>query len=119
MSDLAPVYAALRAILALYAPHLVVKRDDGVEYYLESAQIAKNQKPAFFGAAQVKKGFVSYHLMPVYTNPELLENVSPLLKARMQGKSCFNFRKADGPLLEELAELTGRAYAVFKSQGRT
>jgi hypothetical protein len=39
---------------------------------------------------QIKKNYVIYHLMPVYLNPGLLEGMSPGLRKRMQGKSCFN-----------------------------
>ena len=46
--------------------------------------------------------------MPVYVNPKLLNNISPELKRRMQGKSCFNFKKIDESLFEELAVLTKR-----------
>jgi hypothetical protein len=38
--------------------------------------------------------------------PELLKNISPELKKRMQGKSCFNFKKVEPDLFKELKELT-------------
>lgn len=117
MSDLKPVFAALHAVMAPYGSRLAVKRDTGDEYYVESANAASNGKPAFFGAVQIKKGYVSYHLMPVYTHPELLDGLSSALKARMQGKSCFNFKGVDPALFDELAGLTKRSYAVFEAQG--
>ena len=117
MSDLKPVFAELRSVMAPYGARLAVKRDTGDEYYVESADTATNGKPAFFGAVQVKKGYVSYHLMPVYTHPELLEGLSSGLKARMQGKSCFNFKVVNPTLFDELAGLTKRSYAVFEAQG--
>jgi hypothetical protein len=55
--------------------------------------------------------------MPVYAKPELLASVSPALKARMQGKSCFNFTVSDTALLKELAALTKAGYASYKEQG--
>ena len=48
--------------------------------------------------------------MPIYVEPSLLEGVSPELRRRMQGKSCFNFRSVDETLFDELAELTWRGY---------
>lgn len=113
MSDLKPVFVALRAVMAPYGARLVVKRDTDDEYYVETARVAKNGKPGFFGAVQVKRAFVSYHLMPVYTHPELLEGVSDGLRARMHGKSCFNFKEVDPALFNELAGLTERGYAVI------
>ena len=52
------------------------------------------------------KRYVSYNLMSVYASPELVASMSPGLRRRMQGKSCFNFTHVDEPLFEELAALT-------------
>ena len=63
------------------------------------------------GAAHILKlgiNYVSYYLMPVYIFPDLLSNLSPALKKRMQGKSCFNFTKIDEALFAELDRLTKR-----------
>lgn len=117
MSDLASVYAELHKIMAPYAAKLDVKRDDGEELYVDTRHIQKNKKPLFFGAVQVKKAYVSFHLMPVYLKPELLASVSPELKARMQGKSCFNFTALEPTLVRELAALTQAGYASYKEQG--
>jgi hypothetical protein len=74
-------------------------------------------REVWFGAARIGKNYVSYHLMPVYAFPDLLEGMSPGLKKRMQGKSCFNFTHLDETLFQELAELTERGYKRFKEQG--
>jgi hypothetical protein len=55
--------------------------------------------------------------MPVYLKPELLASVSPELKARMQGKSCFNFTPIDPQLFQELAGLTKACYISYEEQG--
>ena len=89
--------------MAPYAEKLDAKTDGGTEFYLDTKHLQKNKKPLFFGAVQVKKTYVSFHLMPVYLKPELLEGVSPELTARMQGKSCFNFASSDKLLFNELA----------------
>ena len=67
-------------------------------------------------AVQIKKNYVSYHLMPVCA-PEILKKVSPALKKRMQGKTCFNFKKPDKVLFEELERLTPLAIACFRKAG--
>lgn len=117
MPDLNAVFAELRAIMTPYAAKLDAKKDDASELYVDTRHLQKNKKPVFFGAVQVKKAFVSYHLMPVYGKPELLEGLSPKLKARMQGKSCFNFTEVDKPLFKELAALTKAGFASYKEQG--
>ncbi|HEY7118738.1 MAG TPA: hypothetical protein VH475_19265 [Tepidisphaeraceae bacterium] len=66
---------------------------------------------------RVGKGYVSYHLMGIYGNPKLCDGMSKGLKARMQGKSCFNFKKVDPSLFDELDRLTARSIKGFRSAG--
>ena len=117
MPDLNAVFTELRSVMAPYAMKLDPKKDDPSELYVDTKHIQKNKKPLFFGAVQVKKSYVSFHLMPVYLKPELLNELSPGLKSRMQGKSCFNFSEIDKPLFKELAALTKAGYASYKEQG--
>ena len=117
MTDLSAVFSELRSIMAPYAESLEVKTDSESDLYLDTKHIQKNKKPLFFGAVQVKKSFVSFHLMPVYLKPELLSGLSPALKARMQGKSCFNFTEVDKPLFKELATVAKAGFASYKEQG--
>lgn len=117
MPDLNAIFVELRAVMAPYAAKLDVKKDDPSELYVDTKHIQKNKRPLFFGAVQIKRSFVSFHLMPVYLKPELLEDLSPDLKSRMQGKSCFNFSEVDKLLFKELASLTKASFASYKEQG--
>ena len=117
MPDLTPVFGELRALLLPYASKLDAKQDDDRQLYLDTRHVQKNKKPLFFAAVQVKKSFVSFHLMPVYLQPNLLAGLSPRLRARMQGKSCFNFAEVDPPLLQELAALTQAGFSSYEAQG--
>ncbi|MGH9314643.1 MAG: PQQ-binding-like beta-propeller repeat protein [Vicinamibacterales bacterium] len=71
----------------------------------------------WFGSVRTGRAYVSYHLMPVYAFPDLLDAASPELKKRMQGKSCFNFREPDTKLFNELDRLTANGYRRFKEKG--
>jgi hypothetical protein len=62
------------------------------------------------------KNYVSFHLFPVYVFPDLLDGISETLRARMQGKSCFNFRAPDAVLFQELAALTKAGLARMKAE---
>lgn len=117
MSDLATVFAELHKIMARHASGLDIKQDDPEQLYVDTRHVQKNGKPLFFGAVQLKKSYVSYHLMPVYLEPALLAAISPQLKARMQGKSCFNFKASEPALFKELAALTKSGLASYKAQG--
>ena len=116
-AELGTVFERLSGIMRQFEDELVVKAREADNYYLETSTLAKNKKPMFFGAVQVKKNQVSYHLMPVYVFPELLEGMSEKLAKRMQGKSCFNFKSVDEETLEELASLTNKSFEQFKQAG--
>jgi hypothetical protein len=104
------VFAALRAILGTHAATAAVTTNAPDHYALGRPDAAG--KVQFLAAVQTKKSYVAYHLFPIYTDPALLDGVSPELKARMQGKSCFNFKVVDNTLFAELQELTARALLV-------
>ncbi len=59
--------------------------------------------------------YVSFHHMGVYARPDLLKGVSKKLRARMQGKSCFNFALVDEPLFAELEEVTVCGFDAFQT----
>ena len=111
-------FSKLRGVLEPYAPKLVLVADTSDNYYLDTARIMKNKKPLFFGAVRKGKSSVSFHLMPLYLYPDLLEGASPELKKHMRpnGKACFNFRSVDGLLLKELAKITKAGFAKYKAE---
>jgi len=117
MMDLDTTFEELRQIMLPYAHQLACKEDKPGNLYVDTQHVMKNGKPLFFGAVQTKKNYVSYHLMPVYVNPELLQPMSDALRQRMQGKSCFNFKKVDQALFEELGQLTETGYNFYKEAG--
>jgi hypothetical protein len=107
------VFERLKSILKPYEPKFTVKADTSEAYSLDGPYSQKWKKEIFFGAAQIKKNYVSFYLMPVYMYPDLLKNISPELKKHMQGKSCFNFKKVDQTLFDELDQLTRQGCERF------
>jgi hypothetical protein len=115
-NDLPNVFEQLKNILKPYAENLTLKTDTPDTYYIDGPYSEKWKKQLFFGSAQVKKNYVSFYLMPVYIYPDLLQDISPELKKRMQGKSCFNFKKVEPNLFEELAVLTRKSVEKFQQE---
>ena len=107
------VFKKLKSILQPYSSKLTVKENTSEGFSLDGAYSEKWKKELFFGAAQIKKNYVSFYLMPVYMYPDLLRNISPELKKHMQGKSCFNFKKIEISLFDELTQLTKQGFERF------
>jgi hypothetical protein len=115
-NELSTVFEQLKNILKPHARQLTLKADTSDTYYLDGPYSNKWKKQLFFGSAQIKKNYVSFYLMPVYMYPQLLEEISPELKKHMQGKSCFNFKKVEADLFQELADLTRKSALKFREE---
>jgi hypothetical protein len=113
------LFDRIRPMFAAHADAAVPKCDKPGAYYLDTHEVrAKDGYRTVFGGVEIKKNYVSAHLFPVYTDPRLLEGISEPLRKRMQGKSCFNFKKMDEPLLAELNRLIDTGAELYKEQGR-
>jgi hypothetical protein len=117
VSEFDDVYTRLRAILEPYAARTGFLHEEKRGRYQLSSSTKKDRagRPLFIACAEVKKTYVSFHLLPLYMNPALLALVPPALKKRMQGKACFNFTTVDPARLKELRDLTRQGIASFKN----
>jgi hypothetical protein len=103
--NLVAVHERLKAILAPYRDRLRVASEGPGGMTLELPEYA-GQPWGFVAGTRLGKRYVSYYLMGVYGDERLAAEISPELRRRMQGKSCFNFTKVDEPLFRELEALT-------------
>jgi len=110
-------FNSLKEKLKKQEKKLKVHIDKKDTYYLNAGYDEKRKTDYFFGAVMIKKNYVSYHLMPVYCEPKLLKDISPELKKRMQGKSCFNFKTIEKVKLKELSALTKKSFEYYKKEG--
>lgn len=108
------VFSALRGILSRHSGRLVVTEDTTSCYRLEGGKHPTHKRPFPIAWVTVGKAYVSFHHMGVYARPDLLQGVSRELRARMQGKSCFNFTRVDPALFAELEDLTVRGFDAFR-----
>lgn len=113
----AAVFDRLAEIFAPYRTVLFATTDEPGHLYLETPPSNAYPSGLFFGAVKTNKRYVSVYLMPVYVHPQLLDGISPGLRKRMQGKSCFNFTRQDDLLLKELEALTAAGFARFREDG--
>src|SRR5262245_53434014 len=99
--DFDPVFKALRDILKRQSDTLAVSEDTPTRYSLE-APIGPATLNAWGGKAkrstipiawtEIEKAYVSFHVMALGAASDTM---SKTLKARRQGKTCFNFSSCD------------------------
>lgn len=109
-------FQGLRKILKPFDKKLRVIKDGPGGYMSESKSIRYQGKPVMF-ASITSKSYVAFHLFPVYMFPDLLKGISPELKKRMQGKTCWNFKKAEEPLFAELGGIVEASFRRFAEFG--
>jgi hypothetical protein len=110
-AESATVFSSLKPLFSKIAKHLALKTDTQTEYALVTKSPSPfpqhKGNPLDFASLRVGKSYVSLHLMPLYMCPELNQSISPALRKRMQGKTCFNFKgNPDPELVAELKRLT-------------
>jgi hypothetical protein len=114
MADLGSVEARLRAIVDAYGDRLVV----GSVYGLETLTRPNAKAHDFFAFVKPGTSYVSLYLKPVYTWPDLLDDISPGLRKRLQGsRTAFSFAVLDDALLAELETLVERAFQRYRKAG--
>lgn len=112
--ELEAVFGELRQRILSVSGGMQVARDDPGHLILKTGWNEPGKdEPAWFAAVQLRKNYVSCHLMPLYALPALREAVPAELLKRMQGKSCFNFKKVDPDLFDVLARVASDCAAAY------
>ena len=108
-SEFEAIEARLWSILEPYLGRL----EAGSIYGLETLKWIGTKQHDFFAGVRVAPKHVAFHLMPVYTDPHLLDDVSPALRKHLKGKTTFDFMAVDEALFAELADLTARSFEAY------
>jgi hypothetical protein len=107
----------LIAIVEPYADRLRVVPSESMAYYTETKRPAANGRPMMFAAVRDGKTGTSYHFFPLYLWPELADDLDPLLRKRMTGKTCFTFKAVDTELFSGLHTLTELGFERYEAAG--
>ena len=114
MNDLDKIFLELMEILKKRSSEFV-ERDKYIgsnakqqkpAYHLygkkEVSLFGKEPQPTYVAGVIKQKNYVSFYLSPIYSHPELYEEISADLKKVLKGKSCFNIKKINPILLKEI-----------------
>jgi hypothetical protein len=115
--DFAAVHQRLKQILEPHRAELTVTKDgqDGMALEIPGME---GKPTGYVAGTRVGKSYVSLYLMPVYAEPGLLDDASPALLRRKQGKSCFNFTSVDEALMTELEGIVADGVPRYEEWAR-
>jgi hypothetical protein len=91
----------------------IIKDAEG-DYSLNAGYSEQYKKVIWFGGVKKMKNYVSYHLIAVYACPQICKELSPELRRRLHGRSCFNFTELNDSILNELSSVTARSVEAFR-----
>jgi hypothetical protein len=111
--DLEAVRVRLERILDPYRGGLVA----GTIYNLPTLRREGSKAHDWFAFVKPSGRSIGLFLMPVVTEPSLLDGISPELRRHHTGKSTFTFSVVDDGLFAELEGLVARAYDRYVAAG--
>jgi hypothetical protein len=120
-ADLLPLFDEMKRLLAPYAEHLTVRRDEPGYYDLwceKDVVIAgRAKKEVFFAGLIVQKAYVGFHFMPVYADDDLGSVFGPELLAALKGKSCFYIKHLTPALREQVEAALRTGFDLYVARG--
>jgi hypothetical protein len=79
--------------------------------------MGRKRKEVFFASAVIRKSYVGFYYMPIYTDTDLAEVFEPELLATLKGKSCFHIRKLDPTMREQIEKALRVGYDLYEERG--
>lgn len=121
VEDLDELFDELRPLLERHAATLVVACDEPGDYQVDAARAGPSGTAMHFGSVQKRDDHVSLMFMPVLSHSALLGGLSDDLRAVMTGRAYFSLtpQNATPELLEELSKLVKRGFERYSLEGLT
>jgi len=120
-ADLQVIYDALRTLLAKYSPPLVVTYDLDSRYELWSQKeiffAGKKRGEIFFAGLIIRRHYVGFYFMPIYSNPGMKKMLGKELVARLKGKSCFHSTALDRTLAAQIRQALNEGMVMYRKNG--
>ena len=120
-TDLAHAIEEIRALLEKYSPPLEARTDTKGSYHLWSVKDivveGRKRKEVYFAGVIRQKGYIGFHYMPVYTNPEQKSTLTmPELLSLLKGKSCFYVRRLESSLKKQIKEALASGFRLYQQR---
>lgn len=107
--DAGQLEAELKALLVPYEDVLVADELYGIEVLHRPG----SRMHDWFAGVRPGKGTAKLMLLPIKSNPALLDGISPALRKRVSGDALFTLKPGDEELLPELEQVVARAFDAY------
>jgi hypothetical protein len=118
---LSDMYDELERVLLKFAQHFTVrsgrvqdKRDCHLVSVRDVVISERKYSEVSFASVIQQKDYIGFYYMPVYTVPELREQLpSPLLRM-LKGKACFHVKELTGDIRSAIEEALALGVAAYR-----
>lgn len=117
------IFNKLKSALKKQCPPMVCSKDTSDTYEVIGNKSVpygskKTMLPGmYFASAVARKDMVSFYLFPLYYKKKEFEGIAPTIMKCLKGKTCFNFKKEEQVVTQELERLLKRGARIWKDQG--
>ncbi len=121
-TDLVEIFQTLRAAIQVYAAtgfDARVNSDTAYDLWSEKEVVIldKKRKEVYFAGLAIRKDYVGFYYMPVYTDPDIKAIFHPSLIKLLKGKSCFHIKRLDDVLLQQISDALAAGFKLYKQHG--
>ena len=119
--ELVEIFKGLKMILKKYEGQFHSKVDGARSYDLWSFKdlviAGRKRKEVFFASIVIRKTYVGFYYMPIYTDVSLKDVFKPELMKLLKGKSCFYIRDLSPEIVSQVEEALEFGYQLYKKRG--
>lgn len=120
-TEFSQILTDIKQLLQPYHPPLAVKKDSSGCYELWTVKplevMGRKYPELFFASVALQKNFVGFYYFPIYTHPELKNELHPDLLKKLKGKSCFHIKKTDAETYKQIKDALKLGLAHYKKLG--
>lgn len=118
-TDLVEIFQTIRAEMQPYASlgfNARINSDSAYDLWSEKEMVIDGRKrnDIYFAGVVIRKDYVGFYYMPVYTSPEMKEIFHPSLLKLLKGKSCFHIKKLDDMLIKQISDALAAGFKLYK-----
>ncbi len=119
--ELVEIFNGLKVILKKYEGPFSSKVDGDRSYDLWSFKdlviAGRKRREVFFTSIVIRKTYVGFYYMPIYTDVGLKDVFKPELMKLLKGKSCFYIRDLSPEIVSQVEEALEIGYQLYKKRG--
>lgn len=113
------LFQNLKAILTSFVGDLVESESEG-KYALSNTKPievdGKLHEGYYFAGLRENKNIIGFYFMPVYTCPELRDQLPSGMAKLLKGNTCFNMKKLTPELEIEIREMMELGMAAYRAK---